>query len=90
MPYKTDRKESVRDLIFTMMVMSLTLFANMLYKGVAVSETGAFLLVGIVFCCAGISNMLLNCIFVRHANFRQRRKALKAILALRCLSHQRL
>ena len=90
MPYKTDRKESVRDLIFTMMVMSLTLSANMLYKGVAVSETGAFLLVGIVFCCAGISNMLLDCIFVRHANFRQRRKALKAILALRCLSHQRL
>ena len=89
MPYKTDRKEFVRDLIFTMIVMSLTLSANLLYKGVAVNESDVFLLVGIGFCGASIFNMLLNCIFVRYADPQQRRKALKAILAIRCLSHQR-
>lgn len=89
MPYKTDRKEFVRDLIFTMIVMSLTLSANLLYKGVAVNESDVFLLVGIGFCGASIFNILLNCIFVRYADPQQRRKALKAILAIRCLSHQR-
>ena len=89
MPYKTDRKEFVRDLVFTMIVMSLTSSANLLYKGVAVNENDVFLLVGIGFCGASIFNMLLNCIFVRYADSQQRRKALKAILAIRCLSHQR-
>lgn len=89
MPYKTDRKEFVRDLIFTMIVMSLTSSANLLYKGVAVNENDVFLLVGIGFCGASIFNILLNCIFVRYADSQQRRKALKAILAIRCLSHQR-
>ena len=89
MPYKTDRKEFVRDLIFTMIVMSLTLSANLLYKGVAVNESSVLLLVGIGFCGASIFNILLNCIFVRYADPQQRRKALKAILAIRCLSHQR-
>ena len=89
MPYKTDRKEFVRDLVFTMIVMSLTSSANLLYKGVAVNENDVFLLVGIGFCGASIFNMLLNCIFVRYADPQQRRKALKAILAIRCLSHQR-
>ena len=89
MPYKTDRKEFVRDLIFTMIVMSLTSSANLLYKGVAVNENDVFLLVGIGFCGASIFNILLNCIFVRYADPQQRRKALKAILAIRCLSHQR-
>lgn len=89
MPYKTDRKEFVRDLVFTMIVMSLTSSANLLYKGVAVNENDVFLLVGIGFCGASIFNILLNCIFVRYADSQQRRKALKAILAIRCLSHQR-
>lgn len=89
MPYKTDRKEFVRDLVFTMIVMSLTSSANLLYKGVAVNENDVFLLVGIGFCGASIFNMLLNCISVRYANSQQRRKALKAMLAIRCLSHQR-
>ena len=89
MPYKTDRKEFVRDLIFTMIVMSLTSSANLLYKGVAVNENDVFLLVGIGFCGASIFNILLNCIFVRYADSQQRSKALKAILAIRCLSHQR-
>ena len=89
MPYKTDRKEFVRDLVFTMIVMSLTSSANLLYKGVAVNENDVFLLVGIVFCGVSIFNMLLNCIFVRYADSQQRRRALKAILAIRCLSHQR-
>ena len=89
MPYKTDRKEFVRDLVFTMIVMSLTSSANLLYKGVAVNENDVFLLVGIGFCGASIFNILLNCIFVRYADSRQRRKALKDILAIRCLSHQR-
>lgn len=89
MPYKTDRKEFVRDLVFTMIVMSLTSSANLLYKGVAVNEKDVFLLVGIGFCGASIFNILLNCIFVRYADSQQRRKALKAILAIRCLSHQR-
>ena len=89
MPYKTDRKEFVRDLVFTMIVMSLTSSANLLYKGVAVNESDVFLLVGIGFCGASIFNILLNCIFVRYADSQQRRKALKAILAIRCLSHQR-
>lgn len=89
MPYKTDRKEFVRDLVFTMIVMSLTSSANLLYKGVAVNESSVLLLVGIGFCGASIFNILLNCIFVRYADSQQRRKALKAILAIRCLSHQR-
>ena len=89
MPYKTDRKEFVRALVFTMIVMSLTSSANLLYKGVAVNENDVFLLVGIGFCGASIFNILLNCIFVRYADSQQRRKALKAILAIRCLSHQR-
>ena len=89
MPYKTDRKEFVRDLVFTMIVMSWTSSANLLYKGVAVNENDVFLLVGIVFCGVSIFNMLLNCIFVRYADSQQRRRALKAILAIRCLSHQR-
>ena len=61
----------------------------MLYKGVALNEKDVFLLVGIGFCGASIFNILLNCIFVRYADSQQRRKALKAILAIRCLSHQR-
>lgn len=89
MPYKTDRKEFVRDLVFTMIVLSLTSSANLLYKGVAVNESSVLLLVGIGFCGASIFNILLNCIFVRYADSQQRRKALKAILAIRCLSHQR-
>ena len=89
MPYKTDRKEFVRDLVFTMIVMSLTSSANLLYKGVAVNESSVLLLVGIGFCGASIFNILLNCIFVRYADSQQRSKALKAVLAIRCLSHQR-
>ena len=77
MPYKTDRKEFVRDLVFTMIVMSLTSSANLLYKGVAVNESSVLLLVGIGFCGASIFNILLNCIFVRYADSQQRRKALK-------------
>ena len=75
MPYKTDRKEFVRDLVFTMIVMSLTSSANLLYKGVAVNESSVLLLVGIGFCGASIFNILLNCIFVRYADSQQRRKA---------------
>ena len=59
MPYKTDRKEFVRDLVFTMIVMSLTSSANLLYKGVAVNESSVLLLVGIGFCGASIFNIRL-------------------------------